>query len=319
VFGAQYPGFHSGGSPTGVYRMLSTYRKLGLAGNDGTGREPIPFGHWIQSFNMKRDNGPQSQAFGYRMSESELRLDQFAGWAFGAKVATAFVYDDPQGDPLITTFLLDGPGPGAKPTKSFYEMAKANRESRNLGPALIALHSTDVRMVKGPSTWKDNYVDEFDATSDPFLKQITPTNLGTTNEGKPGDVVAGWFRPLLEDLGKPVSADQTYFMIVNGLSWTDASAADTAQLIRLDFDFGDSGITSLQRLSRETGEVEFVSLVSDGGSRYHLDLVLPGGTGDLFKYNTGGAFVSAPEPGIAMAFAGLLVPLMGRRRGRRGA
>jgi hypothetical protein len=44
-------------------------------------------------------------------------------------------------------------------------------------------------------------------------------------------------------------------------------------------------------LSRDTGFVETVNLTSDGSSLYHLDLVLDGGTGDLFKFNNGGTFV----------------------------
>jgi hypothetical protein len=314
VWGTKYPFLYSNGSPTGIYRSMAKYRRLALAGNDGTGNNPIPWGHWLQNFIMKRDNGPGSQALGYRMSESELRLDQYSGWVFGAKAATSFFYDDAQ-DYFGLPLLLEGKGAQTTPTKEFYEMAKVTRESLNLGKTLVALHSTDVRMVKGPNTWVDNDVADFDATSDPFIKKMTPTNLGTTNEGKPGDVVAGWFRPLLSDLHKPVTPDETYFMIVNGLTWTNASAADTAQLIRLDFDFGDSGITSLQRLNRETGLVELVPLISDGGSRYHLDLTLPGGTGDLFKYNTGALFL-VPEPGSMVGVCAGLV-LLARRRGRR--
>ncbi len=44
-------------------------------------------------------------------------------------------------------------------------------------------------------------------------------------------------------------------------------------------------------MSRETGLVQELSLVSDGGSLYHRDLILDGGTGDLFKFNNGGTFV----------------------------
>ena len=62
----------------------------------------------------------------------------------------------------------------------------------------------------------------------------------------------------------------------------------------MNFDFSTSGIDSLLRLSRETGLVEAVPLVSNGGSLYSLDLTLDGGTGDLFKYNTGSAFIAAP-------------------------
>jgi hypothetical protein len=68
-------------------------------------------------------------------------------------------------------------------------------------------------------------------------------------------------------------------------------ASETQQKIHLTFNLGSSGITSLQRLSRNTGTVEVVPLTSNGDGTYYLDLVLDGGTGDLFKYNTGAPFV----------------------------
>ena len=80
-------------------------------------------------------------------------------------------------------------------------------------------------------------------------------------------------------------------MIVNGLSDATGSAADCRQQIHLAFDFGTSGINSLLRLSRDTGQVEEVALVHGSGSQYSLDLNLDGGTGDLFKFNNGGMFV----------------------------
>jgi len=84
---------------------------------------------------------------------------------------------------------------------------------------------------------------------------------------------------------------------VNGLTDPSGSAAGCRQQIRLYFNFGTSGITSLQRMRRSDGQVETVNLVSDGGSLYHLDLQLDGGTGDLFKYNTGAPFVgTSGEP-----------------------
>jgi hypothetical protein len=80
-------------------------------------------------------------------------------------------------------------------------------------------------------------------------------------------------------------------MIVNGLSDSVGNAFETRQQINIDFNFGSSGINSLLRLSRETGEVELVELTHFGGSQYGLSLILDGGTGDLFKFNNGGTFV----------------------------
>ena len=291
IWGTQHPWLISNGSPTGLYKPLARYRRLSLEGIDGTGTKPIPFGKWAQTFISTRDLGPGSQALGYRMSESELRLDQFSGWAFGAKWTTAFTYDSASMlDTRVGPLLFDGDGPKAQPTPEFFLEAETNRQSRNIGPALMRLYSTDVQMLKGPNSVHDNGVDDFNGNADPFLKSVTAVNNGTFNGGTEGDVVLGWFRPLKPQAGTG-SNDGRYFMIVNGLTWTGASAAATAQTIHLDFDFAGTGITSLQRISRLTGEIEIVPLIHDSGSHYHIDLTLPGGTGDLFKYNTGALFV----------------------------
>jgi hypothetical protein len=313
IWGTGHPFLHHAGSPTGLYKSLAKYHKLALEGNDGTGNNPIPFGKWHQAFTMSRDNGPGSQAFGYRMSESELRLDQFAGWAFGATFSSLFVYDDPSTmDSLIKPLILTSSGPNAQPAPEFFYVAETNRQSRNIGKALVGLISTDVRMAAGPNTYRENGVPEFAGNSDPFLKSVSATNLGLSNGGARGDVLLGFFKPLQDEFATGDPNDLLYFMVVNGLTWKDTDADDTAQRIILNFDMGNSGLNSLQRISRETGEIEIVPLQHMGGSLYQLDLTLPGGTGDLFKYNTGSAFV--PEPGALSALA--LVYLVSSRRRR---
>jgi hypothetical protein len=62
--------------------------------------------------------------------------------------------------------------------------------------------------------------------------------------------------------------------------------------VTLTFHFRDSGIAGIRRLSRTTGKVEDAPLTpgADKG-RYLLELDLDGGSADLFKFNTGVAFV----------------------------
>jgi hypothetical protein len=321
IWGTAWNHLHSNGSPAALYRSLAKYQRLALKGNDGTGRAPIPFGKWLQTFITTSDLGPAAQAFGYRMSESELRLDQFAGWAFGAKWATAFTYDSAEKlDSRVAPLLLrNAGGPDAQPAAEFFEFAETNRQSRNLGRALIGLLSYDVRMVKGPRSYQDNGVPDFDATADPFLKTITAQNLGSTNNGERGDVVVGFFQPVLEKFIGANPVDHTYFMIVNGLTWKDTSAADTAQRILVDFNFAGTNVTSLLRLSRLTGQVETVPLTHLGGTIYRLDLLLEGGTGDLFKYRDGTSTFFVPEPaGVALALIGV-AGLTARPRRRSSA
>jgi hypothetical protein len=307
-----YPWIYQAGSPTQLYWALGKYRTASLLGNDGTGKAPIPFGLWTQNW-AKQDATTTPPTVGHTPSESELRLNQFAALAFGAKVINAFSYDSfDKYDSTVAQIYFDADG---KPTPAFYQQAQLNHESRNLGPSLVRLLSTNVQMAKGANSDQDNGVAAFDGTADPFLKAVSAKNLGTTNGGVAGDVIVGWYRPLTADATPATPGDDTYFMIVNGLSDPTGSAADTTQTIHLQFDFGTSGITELQRLNRDTGLVEDVPLISDGASLYHLDLTLPGGTGDLFKYDTGSAFV-VPEPSSValLALCGLAATQRRRRR-----
>src|SRR4029079_10305531 len=118
------------------------------------------------------------------------------------------------------------------------------------------------------------------------------------NGGQPGDVYLGYFNPLLTSYGDP--AGEIYFMVTNAmgayLQDTASLVADYAQQITLDFNFGATGINSLQKLSRDTGLVEIVPLTSLGGSQYRLQYNLEAGTGDLFKYNDGTPFVGVESP-----------------------
>ena len=281
-----------GGSPTDLYRDMAIFREAALLGNDGTGTTPIPYGMFTQMFVR---GGPG----GHAASDSETRHQNFAAWAFGYTLIDAFVYETDNPNPgVVEAILFNGVGTGS-PTPLFAQVAETNRQSQNIGPGLVRLVSTDARMIMGrhmdgvPTTnTLAPGVATWDAAADPFITDISATNLGALNDGLEGDVVVGYYEPLHESFTTPGFDDDTYFMIMNGLSLPTGTVAATSQEIRLDFDFGASGITNLLRLSRDTGLVETVNLVSDGGSLYHLDLTLEGGTGDLFKFNNGGAFVS---------------------------
>ena len=287
-----------GGSPTGLYCDLEKYRKLGLAGNDGSGDHPIPTAIYTQTYIRN----------GHVVSESEIRLNVFSALSFGYKLLTSFVYDNsPSSNCLPVMFTGDGTD---NPTPQFYQVAETNRQSLNLGPALVRLISTDVRMKMGrhmddgvptdndPPTGASSWtsVSSWDSAADPYITNITATNLDTKNDGLEGDVIVGYFKPLAPEFADPGYEDDIYFMIVNALSDATGSAADCAQLIQIQFDFSGTEIDSLLRLSRETGLVEQVSLDHLTGSVYGFDLYLDGGTGDLFKFNNGDLFVEGELP-----------------------
>ena len=273
-----------GGSPTNWYGDAQRYRKLAL----GIG---VPYGLWIQTFHGEdRYRDP---------SESEMRLNQFAAWTFGYKLVCAFTYN------AGSTNLFRGPG-DRNPKDAFRQITQINRESRNLGPALVHLQSTDIRIIPGqhlaPDRKPADNARPIDvelwkyAQSDPYLRGYKIENIGSKNDKLRGDVLIGWFKPLDD----AAHADEMYFMITNGLSDRAGSGAQCRQRITLNFHFKESGIKSVQRLSRTSGKVEEVAVtaIEKDPGRYLLTLELEGGTGDLFKFNTGVPFV-----GVAAAAA----------------
>ena len=285
------------------YWNMSMYRTLGLEGNDGTGTTPIPYGIWGQTFRISSIDAQQQAGSYWMPSESEMRLNMFAAWTFGFKHYTTFIYNDVYNNTneyLDSPFFDDGAHGSFQTTQypnwtALNQCGEMNRESLNLGPALVRLQSTDVRILPGPP-WSGapaiiaQYTGTaiWDSNADPYIKGITPTNLGSVNGGQPGDVLVGYFKPLRADLesgifGGAENSLGLYFMVTNGLQNNSATASQAAQSIRLDFDFGGEPVR-LQRLSRDTGLVESVALVHDAGSRFHLDFQLDGGTGDLFRF-----------------------------------
>jgi hypothetical protein len=276
------PGGPVGGSPTTLYDEMQRFRQLGLGGvNFG----PRPYGMYIQTF-----SDPPN---GFRApSDSEMRLNQFAAWTFGYTFVSAFTFNDPFSSTLFTN------GDPASPTPAYFQIAETNRQSRNLGPALVRLRSTDVRFINGEHSGGSNptpmgMLNWIPRASDPYITSIVAGNLGTANAGLPGDLLVGYFAALDEAFDGPGYTGESYFMLTNGLSDPATLASETRQRIILNFDFRTSGINSLQRLSRTTGLVETVPLMSLGGSTYRLVLDLDGGTGDLFKFNTGAPFIGA--------------------------
>jgi hypothetical protein len=285
------------GNVEGAWHLLSDlqrYRKFALGGHDGTGRRPIPYGVFTQVFHGEdkwRDP-----------SESELRLNHFAAWALGYTVTFAFTYN------YGTTSLFSPGGDTRHPTATFGQLREINRQGRNLGPALVRLVSNDVLFVAGQhqdasGKVADNRVPiDFSSSStglntiikDRWIRSIQRVvNLGTKNNGLKGDVIISWFQPLDESFdGRGYDGEQ-YFMITNALVDPTGSAADTRQTIEITY--ASDVPPQLQRISRDTGQVELVDLekIPDTGGRRKLVLTLDGGTADLFKFNTGAPFVGA--------------------------
>src|SRR5205814_8052898 len=174
--------------------------------------------------------------------------------------------------------LFDPPSAGdTSPSPSYYQFKETARQARNLGTALSRLISkgAGTRFNAGknssgttnplPLDWKTWAAG---SEGDPYITSIAATNLGTTNGGNRGDVLIGYFNPLLESYDGPDYSNELYFMITNGLSDPAGLVGDCRQQITMNFDFKSSGINSLLRLNRDTGQLEQVSLIFDSASRY---------------------------------------------------
>ncbi|MCC7350430.1 MAG: hypothetical protein IT446_07665 [Phycisphaerales bacterium] len=310
-----YQNTWDGGSPTAQYNHMGKYRAAALAGNNGDYSRPIPYATYV---------GPFKQANDYALSESQLAIQYGAAWAYGYKSLIAWRYSNEQPDDSYQSLLFNGPN-DTNPTSMYYSIARLNQHTLNLGPSLLRLKSVNLQFVLGRH--RVNYIfsekndlPEFTSEwssasdSDPYLTGISVDNLGSKNNGLDGDILIGQFKLLAEQFDGDQYSDQLYFMITNGLTDSTGDSIATRQRVRLTFNFGSSGINSLQLLNRDTGLVDNIPLVSTGGSQYYLDWTLNGGEGDLFKYNTGALFV-VPEPaGFPLFALFFLFSGMGRRR-----
>ncbi len=132
--------------------------------------------------------------------------------------------------------------------------------------------------------------------NDPYLRGWVVTNTGTKNNGQPGDVIIAWFKLLDESFDGPDYTNEVYFMVVNGLTATNGTAADCAQEIKLNFLDTFNAVELLDPLTG-LAQAQAVPIVS---TRRQLVLNLNGGDAALFKIADGAPFVGAQFTGPPM-------------------
>jgi autotransporter-associated beta strand protein len=296
-----YPFSNSTGSyitPQNWLALGNIFRRYALGSYIGATAAPArPYGMYVQTFHDGIAEDP---------GEAQIRWQQFSAWTMGYGFVDAFIYRGGNNN--------FGGQPGGAVYQAFQETA---RQGLNLSPALSKLISYGYgpSFVQGaqsngiPGEWIGFDRNNAQINQRYLTGVSNVTNLGTKNGGLSGDVYVGFFNPLHLSFGDPTNT--TYFMVTNGLGGdlrlpdgsTDntATVAQTRQQMTLNFDFGVTGINSLLRLNRNTGTVDTINTgFSDGGNtvftslgngKYQLQLKLDGGTGDLFKYNDGTAFV----------------------------
>jgi Immunoglobulin domain len=295
-----------GGSPTQWYSDLRRYREHAR----GAG---IPLGIYRQTFHAVQDYNTTV----YRdPSRSEIRLNTFGALAFSATWFTDFIYNTGAGSLFTKTF--NGSGDSVIATNGLYaELSDVNLRARNFGKPLVRLtpitvegytgYTTSMMFIRGrdgsgnlspipigflgdQDTGGVNatYTDWVYQRNDPYLtNNWTVTNAGPVNNSQPGDVIISWFKPLDESFDGPDYTNETYMMVVNGLTWTNGTPSDCAQRITLNF---HSSLAAVEMLNPLTGLAELQSLPLTNGSR-QLVLNLNGGDAALFKFADGAPWV----------------------------
>jgi autotransporter-associated beta strand protein len=285
--------------PTNWLSKAGQFRRHALGSYIGaTGNAPRPYGMYLQTYAANEGNGMATRHPG----DVEMRWQQFTAWTMGFTFVDAFTVG-------TASSLFDGGNMNSPLEPRYSQFKESARQSKNLGPALTHLisygYGPSIAVGKDASGTPNPVPGDwlpFSKTNAPlnqqYLSSVSATNIGTKNNGQPGDVYVGFFNPLLTSYGDP--AGTAYFMVTNALGpYLDdpsATVANCMQRITLDFDFGAGSINSLQRLRRSDGQVEVVPLSHLTGNQYELTFDLEGGTGDLFKYNDGTPFVGVQLP-----------------------
>jgi formylglycine-generating enzyme len=307
------------------YSFMQAYRTTALAGYtnpDGSNSGPLAFGQSLDLWRGLYTDAPPSESF--------VRMQQNASWAFGMTFVSSFCYNEPVLSPPNYPVLFNSSGVHDPNTTVFSYVAETNRQSRNLGPALTRLVNTGIYMKPGSGkTVSGTGITEWTPRAGTlsggrdYLTSITPytnsTAFGGTADTNYPDTLIGYSMPLLANNTGFTFVDGLHFMVVNGAA--TGTAAESAQWYHLTFDFNGSPYDSLIRLSRETGKVELVPLIYTGSLQFYLDLNLPGGTGDLFTFwNSSNPLPTIPEPGVlTMLITGLGTGVFFHVRRRRMA
>ncbi len=210
----------------------------------------LPYWGWVQSFGD--------------VSESDNRYNVYTLLTAGYTGLLYWTYDyySSTGNGLIDE--------NGDPTALYSEAATTNEQAVIVGGAERFLNSTAVCFVPGYANSKvlnstpvglTNWV--AGAGGDPYITGFSDTNIGSNDNGLIG---------LFTDTN-----GEHYFMLTNLNHSASLSAAAATLSFTLSF---NSSINTLWLLNSTTGQQQEIALTNN-----QLDLTLPGGTGDLFRYN----------------------------------
>ncbi len=248
---------YSDGTTNAFYlRNLMTIRSKAISSN-------LPYWGWLQAFGRSQGREP---------SESDNRFNAYTHLTMGYTGFLYWTYDyyAGTGDAMID---ING-----NQMPLYQSVKQTSAETTNLGKSLRYLKSTDVRFVPGkhgsPAVTNSTPAGLTNwgvgPNPDPHILSLTVDFTNSANIGTGKDGLVGFFTD---------DAQQPYFMLSNLYHGASLSAAAASLGFAITF---DSSVNELLRLNRVTGAQEVLTL-----NNHQLFWTLPGGTGDLFKYNTG--------------------------------
>ena len=251
-----YP-FYRGGTAPNYLENLAITSEWAL-------KARIPYWIWAQSHGMSPD-GPFQEP-----SESEMRFQAYSALAYGYTGISYWTYASAYKP--YTNAMLDGNG---VPTHMYKSAVGLVPELKILGEQLKFMTSTGVYYQPGGIYVDNQWVFPQPRGTTPWTPKITPRFKAiNVSDGVHGFLI-GFFK---------TDAGEDYFMLVNTNHAAGKDAAATAGAVSIQFNFE---VTKLERLNRQTGKVETINLCEHRLNQY----VLPGGTGELFKFSTGKPFL----------------------------
>lgn len=299
------------GSPAYLYHSMRQVRAFG----SGYGK---PYQLYTQTYHASGDVPPRRDP-----SDSELRLNYFAGAAFGFTSFIDFTYNTGASSLFVT------PGGDTTTTPLYNTMTDINRKLKKLSPVLTRLKPRnnyiggyDAAMAYYPGqynnggtatslpppdadfrVWPTDYLNFF-AGNDPayqsssqpgWLRGMTVANIGNKNPGPSsnflrGDIWYMWFKPLDEEFDGPNYTDERYMIIMNGLCDPTGSAAECRQTVTLNL-VDVPQTQSLLVFNQNTGNVDTINPPLNS-LRRQPTFTIDGGEMLIFKFNTGAPFVS---------------------------
>lgn len=243
---------------------------------DAARRNQLPAWMYVQTWGQPRfrEDGTEREpdAWLRLADESDLRYLTFTFLAHGGNGLMFFLYYGHHGTVMMEdTAVEESRDPPEKhrlenliETRAYYAVRDVAPEVNILSRALLNLRTKDPIGYTGATIPKK--CDAFEGHGD--LRAVV-------NRDDPGEqLLTGFF----ED-----QSGEEYFMVVNLVHGENMSKMDGARTIRLTF---NKNIKQIERLNRLTGLVETLHTQQEGDARV-LDVMLLGGTGDLFKWSNG--------------------------------